>query len=87
MLDISDFGQGPKKYQWANIGADYDEFNPKTMRGYMITWSDGSVQFERFESIDGATAFAMSMAENVYLMSSVDNYAADKDRHATEGGA
>ena len=59
------------------VGADYEEFKPETMKGYFIHTENKSIKALRFATLNEAVAVAATMAEEVLLLSSVDDFNTD----------
>lgn len=56
---------------FAIIHADYEEFQPETFRGYTVNNN------RRFQTLDEAVEYAVSIAVRVMKSSTVDNYEYD----------
>lgn len=60
----------------AIVSADYDEWLPQTLRGFVVD------DDKRFDTFDEAYAYAESLASQVYKSSTVDHYKQDIARNA-----
>lgn len=62
----------------AIIGADYKEFEPETLKGFNVSFSDEPPgQRKLFRSYEDALRHAHSRTEHIYHSSSIDNYTND----------